>query len=61
MKTKQQIIIELRHYLIDSGFTYSTEAGDPPILRPMNIDVLLDTSLDYLIGAGYVAPDKATV
>lgn len=51
---------EITSHLIDSGFTFSTENGDPVVIRPMRVDVLLNNLLDYMIGAGYASTNKLT-
>jgi len=51
---------EITCHLIDSGFTFSTENGDPVVIRPMRVDVLLNNLLDYMIGAGYASTNKLT-
>jgi hypothetical protein len=55
------VIQELSQHLIDSGYTYSTEANDPAYLKPVAVEVLLRECLDYLTGAGYVNSTKTTV
>ena len=52
--------IEIICHLIDSGFTFSTENGDPVTIRPMKAEVLLDSLLDYMIGAGYATTTRLT-
>jgi hypothetical protein len=54
----------LRKHLIHTGFTYSNEgewAGEPTLTRSVNVDVLLDSVVEFLIGAGYASADKATI
>lgn len=50
---------ELTSHLIDSGLTMPTlDALDPVMLRPVNASIVLDTLLDYMIGAGYASERK---
>lgn len=51
---------EITSHLIDSGLTFSTENGDPVVIRPMKAEVLLDSLLDYMIGAGYATTTRLT-
>jgi len=60
MGTYDNLKREIISHLIDSGFTFSTENGDPVVIRPMKADVLLNTLLDYMIGAGYASTTKRT-
>jgi len=49
---------EIVFHLIQSGYTFSSENGDPVVIRPMKVAVLLDSVLDYMIGAGYATTTK---
>lgn len=49
---------ELALHLVDSGLTYSIEDNKPPTIRPVAVNLLLDTLLDYMIGAGYASERK---
>lgn len=49
---------EIKIHLINSGCTFSSEE-EPVVLRQITVDVMLDTVLDYMIGAGYASPTKA--
>jgi hypothetical protein len=60
MGTYDNLKQEITSHLIDSGFTFSTENGDPVVIRPIKVDVLLNTLLDYMIGAGYAGTTKRT-
>jgi hypothetical protein len=63
MNETERLKTELIEHLIDSGFTlapYSLVENEPPILRPVKVQVLLDCVLDYMIGAGYASPTKTT-
>jgi len=50
---------ELSYHLVQSGLTYSIEDEKPPTLRPVQVNLLLDTLLDYMIGAGYASSTKS--
>jgi hypothetical protein len=50
---------ELAYHLVQSGLTYSIEDEKPPTLRPVQVNLLLDTLLDYMIGAGYASSTKS--
>lgn len=54
----QALVKELTSHLVDQGMTYSVEDMEPPTLRPVKVEVLLNNLLDYLIGAGYASPTK---
>lgn len=54
----QALVRELTSHLVDQGMTYSVEDMEPPTLRPVKVEVLLNNLLDYLIGAGYASPTK---
>jgi hypothetical protein len=54
----QALVQELTAHLVDQGLTYSTEDMQPPTLRPVKAQLVLDTILDYLIGAGYASTTK---
>ena len=58
MKSNQALITELTHHLIDQHMTFSIEDNLPATLRPVKCEVLLNTLLDYMIGAGYASADK---
>lgn len=49
---------EIVCHMVDSGFTFSNENGDPLVIRPMKVDVLLNNLLDYMIGAGYATTER---
>jgi hypothetical protein len=50
---------ELKSHLIDSGLTLPTlDEQDPVLLRPVPATLVLDTLLDYMIGAGYASERK---
>jgi hypothetical protein len=51
---------ELTYHLVQSGLTYSIEDEKPPTLRPVQVNLLLDTLLDYMIGAGYASSRKGS-
>jgi len=54
----------LRKHLIHTGFTFSSERepfGEPTLTRSVNVDILLDCVVEFLIGAGYASDTKATV
>jgi hypothetical protein len=55
----QALVQELTYHLIDQHMTYSIEDCKPPTLRPVSCQVLLNTLLDYMIGAGYASPYKS--
>ena len=48
---------ELKHHLIRTGLTYSSEGeafGEPTQIREQDVDNVLNNLLDYMIGEGYV-------
>jgi hypothetical protein len=51
---------ELSYHLVQSGLTYSIEDEKPLTLRPVQVNLLLDTLLDYMIGAGYASSRKGS-
>lgn len=57
----KEMIDGVTRHLIVSGLTFNAEnASDPIITRPMKVDVLVATVLEYLIGAGYAEPTKVS-
>jgi len=48
------LIEELTIHLINSHMTFSTEDMQPPTLRPVKVEALLECLLNYMIGEGYV-------
>ena len=50
---------ELAYHLVQSGLTYSIEDNETPTIRPVKVNLLLDTLLDYMIGAGYASSTKS--
>lgn len=58
MTQYQALRMELESHLIDSGLTYSIEDGTPTVMRPVPVKLVLDTLLDYMIGAGYASERK---
>jgi hypothetical protein len=54
----QALVQELTSHLIDQGLTYSIEDNESPTLRPVKAQLVLNTLLDYMIGAGYASPTK---
>ena len=51
---------ELTYHLVQSGLTYSIEDNQPPTIRPVQVNLVLDTLLDYMIGAGYASSRKGS-
>lgn len=49
-----ELIKQLIVHLELQGLTFSTENGDPVVMRPIKAKVLLTEILNYLEGAGYV-------
>lgn len=59
MNEYQQLLKGLENHLILSGLTFNAEqASDPVILRPMKVEVLLSTVMEFLRGAGYANTTK---
>jgi len=59
--TNEALIRELTFHLIDEHFTWSVEDCKPAVLRDgIKCEVILNTLLDYMIGAGYVNPTKVS-
>jgi hypothetical protein len=57
----KEMIDGLTRHLIVSGLTFNAEnKQDPIVIRPMKVDVLVATVLEYLIGAGYAEPTKVS-
>jgi hypothetical protein len=54
----QALVQELTSHLIDQGLTLKAEAGDPVVVRPVKADLLLNTLVDYMIGAGYASTTR---
>ena len=48
------LIEKLTVHLIKSNMTFSTEDMQPPTLRPVKDEALLECLLNYMIGQGYV-------
>lgn len=51
---QEQLINQLITHLELQGLTFSTENGDPVVMRPIKAKVLLTEIINYLEGAGYV-------
>lgn len=49
---------EIKEHLVNTGCTFSPEE-EPIVLRNITVDAMLDTILEYMIGAGYASPTKA--
>ena len=48
---------ELKVHLIRTAMTFSSEGeafGEPTVMREVEVDVMLNNLLDYMIGKGYV-------
>jgi hypothetical protein len=59
MTEYQEVIKGLENHLILSGLTFNAEhPSDPVVLRPMKVEILLSTVLEFLRGAGYVNTTK---
>jgi hypothetical protein len=59
MNEYQEVIKGLENHLILSGLTFNAEhPSDPVVLRPMKVEILLSTVLEFLRGAGYVNTTK---
>ncbi len=57
----EAIISELTNHLVDEHFTWSVEDCKTPTLRDgIKCEVILNTVLDYMIGAGYVNSTKVS-
>ena len=57
----KEIIDGVTRHLIVSGLTFNAEnAIDPVVIRPMKVEVLVATVLEYLIGAGYAEATKVS-
>jgi hypothetical protein len=54
----QALVQELTSHLIDQGLTFNAEDNESPTLRPVKAQLVLNTLLDYMIGAGYASPTK---
>jgi len=48
---------EIKAHLVNSGCTFSPEE-EPIVLRNITVDAMLDTMLEFMIGAGYASPTK---
>ena len=61
MTQYQTLRQELREHLVVTGLCLNAEnPHDAVVVRSMNADLLVDTLLDYLIGAGYASVSKTT-
>jgi hypothetical protein len=61
MTSYQTLKDELKEHLVVSGLCLNTkEPGDAVVIRPMRAELLIDTLLDYMIGAGYASVTKIT-
>lgn len=49
---------EIKVHLINTGCTFSAEE-EPVVLRQITVDAMLDTVLEFMIGAGYASPTKS--
>lgn len=59
MTEYQEVIKGLENHLILSGLTFNAEhPSDPVVLRPMKVEILLSTVMEFLRGAGYVNTTK---
>ena len=57
----KEMIDGLTRHLVVSGLTFNAEnKQDPIVIRPVKVDVLIATVLEYLIGAGYAEPTKVS-
>jgi hypothetical protein len=60
----EEMRAQLKQYLIQNGFTYSNERepmGEPTLTRSIPVDVLVDSAVEFLVGAGYANHTKTTV
>lgn len=48
-------------HLIVSGLTFNAEnSADPIVIRPMKVEILVATVMEYLLGAGYAEATKVS-
>ena len=48
-------------HLITSGLTFNAEnPADPIVTRPMRVEILVATVMEYLLGAGYAEATKVS-
>lgn len=55
----KELMDGLTMHLIKSGLTYNAEV-DPVVVRPVDVQVLLPSIMEYLIGAGYAEATKVS-
>ena len=56
MTQYQMLRQELKEHLIATGLCLNAEnPHDAVVVRSMNADMMIDTLLDYMIGAGYAS------
>ena len=57
----KEMIDGVTKHLIVSGLTFNAESkSDPVVVRPMKVEILVATVLEYLIGAGYAEATKVS-
>jgi hypothetical protein len=61
MTEYQELLEGLKKHLILSGLTFNAEiATDPIVTRPVRVEVLVATVMEYLNGAGYANTTKVS-
>jgi hypothetical protein len=61
MTEYQEILEGLSKHLILSGLTFNAEIPtDPIITRPVRVEILVATVMEYLNGAGYANTTKVS-
>lgn len=61
MTEYQELIEGLRNHLILSGLTYNAEVPTKPvIIRPVRVEMLAATVMEYLNAAGYANTTKVS-
>lgn len=56
-----ELLQGITKHLIASGLTFNAEnPADPVIIRPMKVEILVATVMEYLLGEGYANTTKTS-
>ena len=56
-----ELLQGITKHLIASGLTFNSEnPANPIITRPMNVEILVATVMEYLLGEGYANTTKTS-
>ena len=58
---QKELLEGVTKHLIMSGLTFNAEnPADPVVIRPMKVEILVATVMEYLLGEGYANTTKTS-